>query len=374
MRDSAFTDTDRLDWLRLIRSENVGPVTFRHLVRHYGTARQALAALPELARRAKRERPIRVHPAGAAEKELAALAKFGARLVAAMEPDYPVPLYAIEDAPPLIAIKGDAALLTKPTVALVGARDASANGRRIAETLAGELGRGGLVVASGLARGIDTAAHRGALATGTVAVLAGGIDVIYPPENDRLYADIAERGCLVAEQAFGAEPLARHFPRRNRIISGLSRAIVVVEAALRSGSLITARLALEQGRDVLAVPGSPLDPRCRGANNLIREGAALVETAEDVFRALGTGLSAPVAEPAPAALTDYSPYQSMTADDADRARSLVLERLSPSPTAVDELVRQCQLSAALVATALLELELAGRIERHPGNRVARIAG
>jgi DNA processing protein len=374
MRASDFSDADRLDWLRLIRSENVGPVTFRHLLRHYGSARKALEALPELARRARRDRPIRVHPASAAEKEIAALAKSGGRLIAAIEPDYPAPLYAIEDAPPLIAVKGDAGLLAKPAVALVGARDASANGRRIAETLAGEIGRGGFVVVSGLARGIDTAAHRGALATGTVAVLAGGLDVIYPPENDRLYAEIAERGALVAEQPFGAEPLARHFPRRNRIISGLSRAVVVVEAALRSGSLITARQALEQGRDVLAVPGSPLDPRCRGANNLIREGAGLVETAEDVFRALGTALSAPSPDPAPAGLTESSPYRPMTADDADKARSLVFERLSPSPTAVDELVRQCQLSAALVATALLELELAGRIERHPGNRVARIGG
>jgi DNA processing protein len=363
-----LTEAERLDRLRLIRSENVGPITFRHLLRFYGTARAALEALPELARRAGRARPIRLCPAAEAEREAAALADFGGRLVCHGEAAYPRPLAAIEDAPPVLAVKGEAALLGRHAIAIVGARAASANGRHIAETLAAALGAAGFVVVSGMARGIDAAAHRGALATGTIAAQAGGLDVCFPDENRAIYDAISERGLLVSEQPFGTRPLARHFPRRNRIVSGLARGTVVIEAALRSGSLITARMALEQGREVFAVPGSPLDPRSRGANDLLRQGAVLTESADDVIRALGGALGPAAAEPAepPAALPPPSE------SELDRARIRVIEALSPSPTAVDDLVRQCQLSAPVVAAVLLELELGGRIERHAGNRVARL--
>jgi DNA processing protein len=366
-----LTDAEKIDWLRLVRSEGVGPITFFHLVRFYGGAAKALAALPELARRSGRKAPIRIATAAEAERELAAVKRAGAALLAWLEPAYPVPLAAIEDAPPLVSVRGNTALLAQRNVAIVGARNASANGRAFAETIARDLGKAGLAIASGLARGIDAAAHKGALATGTIAVLAGGIDVCYPPEHRALYDAIAAEGALVAELPPATEPLARHFPRRNRIISGLSEGVVVVEAALRSGSLITARLAGEQGREVFAVPGSPLDPRCHGSNNLIRQGAALTESAEDVLRALSGRRIA--AEPAPAlAEPDLAPLAPPAEADSDKARTLLIEHLSPSPTAVDELVRQTELPPALVASALLELELAGRIERHPGNRVARL--
>jgi DNA processing protein len=365
-----LSDAEKLDWLRLARSEGVGPVTFFHLVRFYGAVGKALEALPELARRSGRKAPIRIASRAEAERELAANARAGARLLAWLEPEYPVRLAAIEDAPPLVSVRGAAPLLARDTVAIVGARNASANGRAFAEKLARELGDAGFVVASGLARGIDAAAHKGALARGTAAALAGGIDVCYPPENRALFDAIGAQGALVAELPPGTEPLARHFPRRNRIISGVAQAVVVVEAAERSGSLITARLAGEQGREVCAVPGSPLDPRCRGSNNLIREGAALTEGVDDVIRALGgrrmTAPPAALAEPA------LEPASVPAEGDADKARAIVIEQLSPSPTAVDELVRQTDLPPALVASALLELELAGRIERHPGNRVARL--
>jgi DNA processing protein len=354
-----------------LRSEGVGPVTFFHLVRFYGGAAKALAALPELARRSGRKAPIRVGTAADAERELAAVKRAGAALLGWLEPAYPVPLAAIEDAPPLLTVRGNIAFLSERNIAMVGARNASANGRALAEAIARDLGKAGFVVPSGLARGIDAAAHKGALATGTVAVLAGGIDVCYPPEHRALFDAVAAQGALVAELPPGTEPLARHFPRRNRIISGLAEGVVVVEAALRSGSLITARLAGEQGREVFAVPGSPLDPRCHGSNNLIRQGAALTESAEDVLRALsGRRIS-----PAPAmalAEPDLAPLAPPAEADSDKARTLLIEHLSPSPTAVDELVRQTDLPPALVASALLELELAGRIERHPGNRVARL--
>ncbi len=367
----ALTDAEKLDWIRLVRSEGVGPVTFFHLVRFYGGAAKALAALPELARRSGRKAPIRLGSEKEAERELAAVRRAGAVLLGWLEPAYPVPLAAIEDAPPLMTVRGNVSLLSKRNIAVVGARNASANGRAFAERIARDLGKAEFVIASGLARGIDAAAHKGALATGTVAVLAGGIDICYPPEHRALYDAIAAEGALVAELPPGTEPLARHFPRRNRIISGLSEGVVVVEAALRSGSLITARLAGEQGREVFAVPGSPLDPRCHGSNNLIRQGAALTEGADDVLRGLGerhvaSAPAATLAEP------DLAPLPPPAEADSDKARTLLIEHLSPSPTAVDELVRQTELPPALVASALLELELAGRIERHPGNRVARL--
>ena len=278
---------ERLDWLRLIRSENVGPITFYQLLARFGSAEAALAALPEVARRGGRSRPLAIGSRAAAERELAALAQAGGRLLAWGEPEYPQALAAVDDAPPLISVKGSTHLLARRAVAVVGARNASANGRRFARDIALQLGQNGLLVVSGLARGIDAAAHVGALPTGTAAVLAGGIDKVYPEENRALHDEIAERGVLLAELPVGTEPQARHFPRRNRIISGASLGVLVVEAATRSGSLITARFALEQGREVFAVPGSPLDPRCHGTNDLIRNGATLVEGAGDILRELG---------------------------------------------------------------------------------------
>jgi DNA processing protein len=380
MNGAVLPDAERLAWLRLARTENVGPVTFHQLLRHYGSATAALEALPGLARRGGRAPPLRLASVAQAERELAAHARLDARLIAWGEPDYPARLAALDDAPPLVTVKGDAARLAGPCVALVGARNASVNGRRFTESLARELGAAGFCVVSGLARGIDGAAHHGALETGTVAVVAGGADVIYPPEHARLQAEIGARGTVVAESPLGTEPHARHFPRRNRIISGLSLGVVVVEAAQKSGSLITARYAAEQGREVFAVPGSPLDPRCRGTNGLLRDGAHLVEGVEDVVGVLRSlpGLGAPAnraasGPPETVESAARSPAES-AAGGLEAARAAVLEMLDPPPVAVDELVRRCHLSPAVLMTALLELELAGRVLRHPGNRVALAVG
>ena len=366
-----LTDAERRDWLRLIRSENVGPITFFHLLRRFGSATAALEALPELSRHGGRARPLVGFSKAKAEGELATLAKIGARLVAHGEADYPTALAAIEDAPPVLAVRGHVHLLTKRAVAIVGARNASANGIRFARQLAVDLGREGLVVVSGLARGIDAAAHLGALENGTVAVMAGGVDVVYPAENRALYDDVAAAGAVVSEIAAGTAPTATHFPRRNRIISGLSLGVIVVEAARRSGSLITARCALEQGREVFAVPGSPLDPRSQGCNHLLRQGAILVEGAEDVREGLSGVLRAPLAEP-PSIWDQFSGQPGGAADESAiaQARPKVVEKLGPTPTPVDEIIRQCQLSPAIVLTVLLELELAGRLVRTPGNQVS----
>src|SRR5215831_19080267 len=281
-----LTDDERLDWLRLIRSQNVGPRTFRALIDHYGDARAALAALPGLARRGGASAPGRIATRDEALGEIRAVQSIGAAFVALGEPDYPPRLMMIDDAPPLIAVRGKLAVLLRPTVAIVGARNASAAGIKFAERLARELGEAGLVVASGLARGIDAAAHRGSLVTGTVAAIAGGHNSIYPPEHAGLADAIAADGVVLSEMPIDHEPRARDFPRRNRLISGLAAGVVVIEAAQRSGSLITARMALEQGREVFAVPGSPLDPRCEGSNNLLKQGAAPVTEASDVTTAL----------------------------------------------------------------------------------------
>jgi DNA processing protein len=321
---------------------------------------------------------VAVATRGDCERELAALDRIGARILCWGEPLYPKPLEAVEDAPPVLTLLGQAEFLAAPIVAVVGARNASANGRRLAQDIAAGLGEEGIVVASGMARGIDAAAHAGALATGSIAVVAGGVDNVYPEENRGLYQALAAQGAVVAELPFGTEPQARHFPRRNRIISGMSLGVVVVEAAAKSGSLITARFALEQGREVFVVPGSPLDPRCRGGNDLLRNGATLTENAADVVSQLGPLLrGAPFVPPdrsggaPPALLLPLKPSPPPMSVDDDSGIDLVLEILSPTPVAVDEVVRQCQLSAAAVATLLLELELAGRIERHPGNLVSR---
>lgn len=368
-----LSDAERVDWLRLIRTENVGPITFRQLLRRFGTAAAALEALPELAKRGGRTRPIQICPRAEALREIEATAAAGARLIARGEPDYPSVLATLDDSPPVLTLKGEAGLGQRPAVAIVGARNASALGIRFARQIAAELAGRGFIVASGLARGIDRAAHEGALAAGTsggtIAVLGAGIDVAYPAENAGLQARIGAEGLLIAEMPTGTQPKPAHFPRRNRIIAGLSLGTLVVEAALQSGSLITARLALEQGREVFAVPGSPLDPRCRGTNDLIRQGATLTEGADDVLRVLAPMLAQPLAASAP------PDYRVPPAEPDERARGtvrrLVSERLGPSPVGIDELVRQSGLTPGLVHAALLELELAGRLIRHPGGQVSQ---
>jgi DNA processing protein len=365
-----LTETERLDWLRLIRSENIGSKTFFRLLGHFGSAEQALAGVPGLAARGGRKRPIRLAAEEHAQAEIEALRDMQARLVAWCEPDYPEYLAAIPDPPPVIAVRGDPAMLHRRCVAIVGARNASAAGRRFARQLAADLGEAGFVVVSGLARGIDTAAHDGALASGTVAVMAGGLDSVYPPENSALFADIVDRGAAVSEQPPGTVPTAGHFPPRNRLISGLLLGVAVVEAAQRSGSLITSRMALEQGREVFAVPGSPLDPRARGPNELIRGGATLIQSAADVIESL----SGPFAPRKPdLGLLDFGDSGPVTPDDSalNEARRELIEQLGATPVTVDELARECQLPAKVVLTVLLEFELAGRVERHPGNRVSR---
>jgi DNA processing protein len=363
-----LTDEQRLDWLRLIRSDHVGPRTFRALVNHCGGARAALAALPDLARRGGARRPARVHPRQDAERELAAAKAFGVTLLALSEPDYPHRLRMIDDAPPLLAVRGNLQALCPPTVAIVGARNASAAGMRFAERLARELGGSGFAVASGLARGIDAAAHRGSLATGTIAVLAGGHDRIYPPEHGELADAILADGALVSEMPLGWEPRARDFPRRNRLISGLAAGIVVVEAAKRSGSLITSRCALEQGREVFAVPGSPLDPRAEGSNDLIKQGATVVTEAADVITVLHPILGEPVARALAEPDADAAPGPGGEPADDERARITAL--LGPTPVPVDDLVRLSGATPAVVRVVLLELELAGRLERHGGALVS----
>lgn len=361
---------DAVARLRLIRTPSIGPVTYRQLITRFGDAARALEALPDLARRGARQ--LDIATAAAAEAELDALSRIGAVPLFLGTPHYPALLAATETAPPVLAARGELSLLDRPALAVVGARNASAAGVRLARRWAEELSDAGLVIVSGLARGIDAAVHQGALAGGTVAVVAGGVDVVYPPEHEALMAEIATRGLVLAEAPPGTEPQARHFPRRNRIIAGLAAATLVVEAAPRSGSLITARLAAEFGRDVLAVPGSPLDPRAQGCNQLIREGATLVQRAEEVLEALSAfgsgeaalgqrfqladGVAAPVSEMAP-----------------DLVRARLLGLLSPAPVMVDELVRQSGLLAADVASVLLDLELEGLLERHAGGRVARVA-
>ncbi|MBV8971810.1 MAG: DNA-protecting protein DprA [Sphingomonadaceae bacterium] len=351
--------------LRLIRSDNVGPVTYRQLLRRFGSASRALAALPDLAQRGGGT--ARIAPEAAVAAELAAVARFGARFVFLGDPDYPFLLAQTETAPPALAVKGDLRLLDRPAVAMVGARNASAAAVRFARELATALADAELVVVSGLARGIDAAAHWGALAGGTIGVVAGGIDVVYPPENAELQARIGADGLLVAEAAFGTQPQARHFPRRNRIIAGLCAGTVVVEGALKSGSLITARIAAEAGREVMAVPGSPLDPRAQGCNQLIREGATLIQSAADVIEALRT-VSGDVGGRLLSPDLMWEPAPDADVDDA--TRSAVEALLSPVPVAIDELVRQTNCPSATVAAALLDLELSGRIVRHAGGRVS----
>ncbi|MDF1717332.1 MAG: DNA-processing protein DprA [Antarcticimicrobium sp.] len=361
------SEDDRFAWLRLLRSYRVGNSTFFRLMAEHGSAQRALAALPSVARNAGLERYAPC-PEGQIEAELAAARAAGAALICIGEPRYPADLARISDAPPMLWAVGDAALLARRAVALVGARNASSLGTRMARALARELGAEGIVVTSGLARGVDAAAHLAALETGTVAVLAGGVDVIYPPENAGLAADIAKRGLLISEQPMGTAPQARHFPRRNRIISGLAQAVVVVEAAARSGSLITARDALDQGREVLAVPGHPFDARAAGCNMLIRDGATLVRGGRDVIAALPQQETTaeqpelPAAPPAPPA----PPPDKRSLRETARLHQQILSRLGPSPLGEDQLIRDLSIPPGQVGPALVDLELEGKITRQAG--------
>lgn len=357
-------DQDDIARLRLIRTPGIGPVTYRQLLARFGSPEEALAAIPDLARRGGGA-PPRIADMAMIRREMERVEALGARYLFAGRGLYPSLLDATDGAPAALIVKGDLAVLDRRVIAIVGARNASAAAVRFARQLALELGRLDVVVASGLARGIDTAAHQGSLGTGTVGVVAGGIDIFYPPENEPLQREIAERGVLIAEQPPGTEPRARHFPYRNRIIAGLALGTVVVEAAPKSGSLISARYAGEFGREVMAVPGSPLDPRAQGCNLLIREGATLIQSAADILEAIGPIGGGRVGQPARSFSADR-----ISADTSEADRAWVTSLLGPVPVPVDEIIRQGGLTPAIVQTVLLELELAGRLERHAGGRVS----
>ena len=358
-------DEQRTAWLRLSRVERVGPVTFRELINHYGTAAAALDALPDIASRASR-RSLRIPERSAIEAEVERLHRFGGRLICSGEPHYPRALEAYDAAPMVIQVVGRPEAWTRPTVGVVGSRRASMASAKFTMQIAEELSRSGYAIASGFARGIDTAAHRASTSHGTIAVFAGGIDHVYPPENEPLAHEIVDGGgAIVSEMPFGWKPRAKDFPRRNRIIAGMSLGVIVVEAALRSGSLITARLANEMGREVFAVPGSPLDPRSEGANSLLKQGANLCLSATDVFE----HLAGAVAEPEPRLEAPPSaPVVPIEPNEGDRAR--LIGALDRTPVDLDELVRFTGLEPRAVQYILLELDLAGRIVRHPGNRVS----
>ncbi|MCW5704420.1 MAG: DNA-processing protein DprA [Bradyrhizobium sp.] len=360
-----LSDTERLNRLRLIRSDNVGPRTFYALLRHCGDAATALERLPELARRGGASRSGRICGADDARAELEACRRLGVSLVAPDEAHYPPRLAMIDDAPPLLAVRGALDALVRPMIAIVGSRNASGAGLKFAQVLAHDLADAGFVIISGLARGIDQAAHRASLAAGTIAVLAGGQDRIYPPEHEDLLFSLLETGAAITEMPLGHVARAHDFPRRNRLIAGASLGVVVVEAAQRSGSLITARMANEQGREVFAVPGSPIDPRAAGTNDLIKQGATLVTDAADIVNAVQPIMARPVALEESG--DDYS-----EAEPAADERARIVALLGPSPILLDDLIRMSSASPAIVRTALLELELAGRLERHGGGMVSLI--
>ncbi|MER8709865.1 DNA-processing protein DprA [Mesorhizobium sp. M1088] len=365
-----LSDRQRLSWLRLIRTPNVGPASFRDLINRFGSAEAALSMLPELMISGGAKKIVRIPSIAETEAELETARRAGARFVGIGEADYPPLMKSMDHPPPLLAVRGNSAVFRLPAVAIVGARNASLAGIKMARMLAADLGRDGYGIVSGLARGIDTAAHQGSLATGTIGVLAGGLDLPYPPENAGLCDEIAERGsAIISEMPFGWQPRAQDFPRRNRLVAGAALGLVVVEAAQRSGSLISARLAGEMGRLVFAVPGSPLDPRAAGTNGLLKDGAILVTEAADITSAIAplvggwSPRTSPLEEP-----PDFSATPPPREDDRDR----VVEALGPTPVAVDEIIRHTGLHPAQVFMVLLELDLAGRLERHPGGNVSLI--
>lgn len=367
---AALDDRSRLACLRLIRSDNVGPVTFRQLINHFGGAVEALEALPEMARRSSRARPPKLFPIDLAERELEAASAAGSVPIFTIEPGYPKHLAQIDVPPPMVYARGNVGLLSQSSVAIVGSRQASAAGIKLARQFATELGQTGFGIASGLARGIDGAAHEASLSTGTVAVLAGGIDIIYPPEHAALYGAICEHGCLITEMPPGYQPRAQDFPRRNRIISGIALGVVIIEAAQRSGTLVTARYAAEQGREVFAVPGHPLDPRAAGTNQLLKSGATITTCAADVLDVLGpiTGRT-PVQLAEPVHVFSTSPGPS-TPPVSDGDLGLVVTALGPHPIDTDAIVQATGLKVRAVQVALMELDLCGRIERHGGQLVS----
>jgi DNA processing protein len=371
----ALTERQRIAWLRLIRSDNVGPATFRDLINHFGSAETALEMLPELSRRGGSTRAIRVATVAEAEKELASAHRFGARFLGIGEPDYPPAMRQIDGAPPLLAVKGNPAIGTVPSLGIVGSRNASISGTKFAAMIARDVGRAGYAIISGLARGIDTAAHRASLDTGTIAALAGGLDQPYPPENIGLLDEITEgNGLAISEMPFGWEPRARDFPRRNRLIAGVSLGLAVIEAASRSGSLITARYAADFGRLVFAVPGSPLDPRCHGTNGLLKDGAIVTTEAQDILQALAPVSRIDLFTPPQAEEPgEYEPGP-MTPPPDENDRLRITDALGPTPVEVDDIIRHTGLSASAVYLVLLELDLAGRLHRHPGGLVSLAIG
>ncbi|CZT34918.1 DNA-processing protein DprA [Rhizobium sp. 9140] len=372
----ALTDRQRIAWLRLIRSDNVGPVTFRDLINHVGSAETALEMLPELSRRGGSTRAIRIATVAEAERELTIAARCGARFVGIGEPDYPAALRQIDGAPPLLAVKGRASTGTAPALGIVGARNASISGAKFAAMIARDVGRAGYTIISGLARGIDTAAHRASLDTGTIAVLAGGIDKPYPPENIALLEEITQgAGLAITEMPFGWEPRARDFPRRNRLIAGVALGLAVVEAASRSGSLITARYAADFGRLVFAVPGSPLDPRCHGTNGLLKDGAVVTTEARDILEALAPLsridlFDQPQAREAENDMDIGTERRPVAVLPGDREREAIVDALGPTPVETDDIIRHTGFAASAVYLVLLELDLAGRLHRHPGGLVS----
>ncbi|QLF70137.1 DNA-protecting protein DprA [Peteryoungia desertarenae] len=371
----ALTDRQRISWLRLIRSDNVGPATFRDLINHFGSAEAALSMLPELSRRGGSTRHIRIASVDEAERELETARRFGARFVGIGEPDYPYALRNLDAAPPLLAMKGHSHCCALPAVGIVGSRNASISGTKFAARLARDIGQAGYSIVSGLARGIDAAAHRASLQSGTIAAMAGGLDCPYPPENRDLLEEIwSGQGLAISEMPFGWEPRARDFPRRNRLIAGVALGVVVIEAAARSGSLITARLAAQAGRLVFAVPGSPLDPRCEGTNALLKNGAIVTTTSADVLEALAPlsqidPFSRPAAnEPPTESEREFIPSPS------DQDRSSLVQALGPTPVEIDDVIRHTALAPQTVYLILLELDLAGRLHRHPGGLVSLAMG
>ena len=373
----SLSDEQRLNWLRLIRSQNVGPATFRDLISHYGTAAAALEALPELAKRGGAAARIKICPIEDAERELIKCESVGARFIAIGEPDYPPILRNADQSPPLLSVIGSSQTLKRKCISIVGSRNASISGMKLTQRFSAELGEHGYVICSGLARGIDTAAHKAAIKNGTIAVLAGGVDHIFPDENINLAKAIVDNGgALLSEMPIGWQPRAKDFPRRNRIVTGLAQGLVVIEAAKRSGSLISARLANEMGRIVLAVPGSPLDPRSEGTNGLIKQGATLVTTSDDILEAL-----LPLDEDTSDFVYDISeekdelPFEEngQRAEQTDDAlRSAIISALGPSPVEIDDIVRFTEANISQVQLVLMELDLAGRLERHIGNRVSLV--
>lgn len=368
-----LSDQQRFSWLRLIRSDNIGPITFRELINQFGTADAAIDALPELVSRGKSRKKIKITSNDAIAREIDVTQRSGAKFIGLGEPDYPAALKMSDAPPPMITVQGSIECLARHSVSIVGSRNSSLSGAKITRQVADDLGKAGFVISSGLARGIDTAAHQASLETGTIAVFAGGLNVVYPPENENLLKQIVDQGgAAISEMPIGWQPRAQDFPRRNRIVAGLSLGLVVVEAATRSGSLISARLANEMGRLVFAVPGSPLDPRCAGTNHLIKEGAILTTSGKDVLDAL---------EPMTRSISGQAPYSleeqeiesdSLTSPANDGDRERVMTALGPTPCEVDEIIRFTGVTAPVVQLVLLELDLDGRLERHPGGLVSKV--